>query len=261
MKKEEFLDKKCPICGKGFAVLYPNRWAYKRARTSSQYTYYCSWKCLRASEQGKENGKMKKLTAEQRHEAIQIALKGMSPVTYLELNCGINNGHQCWKNIRDRLKVNDPETWEKVQKALGEAKSKKKAAKPVDEPTDESVEEDEPKTAGEAFRACLDVADKFFNDCKEMGLLNDKVKKPGTDMRFAPDGEHLEKINKPLQYEDFTVRAVEGTFGRYGRDTVNGVDYIDFESKEGDELHMRIDGWRNFISELKEAAKVLGVEL
>ena len=252
MKKDEFLDKKCPICGKGFAVLYPNRWAYKRARTSSQFTYFCSWKCLRANEKRKDNGKMKKLTEEQKQEAIQIALKGTSPVTYLEDKCGINNGYQCWKNIRDRLKVNDPETWEKVQKALGETKARKKAAKPV--------EEDEPKTAGEAFQACLDVADKFFSECEDMGLLKDKVKKPGAAMRFAPDGEHLEKINKPLQYEDFTVRAVEGTFGRYGRDTVNGVDYIDFESKEGDELHMRIDGWRNFISELKEAAKVLGVE-
>ena len=241
MKKDEFLDKKCPICGKEFAVLYPNRWAYKRARTSSQFTYFCSWKCLRANEKRKDYGKMKKLTEEQKQEAIQIALKGTSPVTYLEDKCGINNGYQCWKNIRDRLKVKDPEAWEKVQKALGEANAAKKTETHITTNGKIEVRVEQPAV--------------------ENAEAKQKVKKPCAAMRFAPDGEHLEKISKPLQYEDFTVRAVEGTFGRYGRDTVNGVDYIDFESKEGDELHMRIDGWRNFISELKEAAKVLGVDL
>ena len=271
MKKEEFLDKKCPICGKGFAVLYPNRWAYKRARTSSQFTYFCSWKCLRANEKRKDYGKMKKLTEEQKQEAIQIALKGMSPVTYLELNCGINNGYQCWKNIRDRLKVNDPETWEKVQKALGEAKSKKKAAKPVDEPTDESVEEDEPKTAGEAFQACLDVADKFFSECEAMGLLKDKKTKAkeAEDNWKAADKALNERVNAmhrgdereyaPVDIMGYQARAIERKpFGLFFYDSNHNR--LDWTTPEGDEISMSPARWWDFIEAIPMVFAILGVD-
>ena len=37
--------------------------------------------------------------------------------------------------------------------------------------------------------------------------------------------------------------------------------YIDYENNEGDELSMTVEQWRNFLDELKRAARVLGVEL
>ena len=33
---------KCPVCGKGFDVLWPHLWRYKRNKS-----FLCSWKCLR----------------------------------------------------------------------------------------------------------------------------------------------------------------------------------------------------------------------
>jgi hypothetical protein len=73
--------------------------------------------------------------------------------------------------------------------------------------------------------------------------------------------EHLE-IKNPLQYEEFTVREVEGLFGRYRRSDV-GATYIDFENAEGcvDVMSYTVKQWNAFMRELKRAAQVLGVQL
>ena len=43
----------CAACGKEIMLHDPETWAYKRDRK-----YYCSWKCLRATENKKEKMKM-----------------------------------------------------------------------------------------------------------------------------------------------------------------------------------------------------------
>ncbi len=183
-------------------------------------------------EKKKEKCNMAKLTLEIKKKAVQIALDGGDHLAYLKEH-GAKNPSASWAYIMECAKKNDQNNYLQLKARL-DAKAAQKAEekKPEDAPAE-----------------------------KPKAVEPQKVKKPGAAMRFAPDGEHLEKINKPLQYEDFTVRAVEGVFGRYARDIFNGADYIDYESKEGDELHMRIDGWKNFICELKRAAKVLGVDL
>ena len=206
---------------------------------------------------------MKKLTEEQKQEAIQIALKGMSPVTYLEDKCGINNGYQCWKNIRDRLKVKDPETWEKVQKALGETKARKKATKPV--------EEDEPKTAGEAFQACLDVADKFFSECEAMGLLKDKKTKAkeAEDNWKEADKALNERVNAmhmgeereyaPVDIMGYQARAIERKpFGLFFYDSNHNR--LDWTTPEGDEISMSPARWWDFIDAIPMVFAILGVD-
>lgn len=45
--------KTCAECGKEFEVLYPDLWRYKRGKWTN-FTYYCSWKCLRKQEIEKE---------------------------------------------------------------------------------------------------------------------------------------------------------------------------------------------------------------
>ena len=75
---------------------------------------------------------------------------------------------------------------------------------------------------------------------------------------FEP--EKKEEITKPVGYDGFTVRAVQGVFGRYSYSETRSA-YIDYENNEGDELSMTVEQWRNFLDELKRAARVLGVEL
>ena len=191
-------------------------------------------------EKKKEKCNMAKLTLEIKKKAVQIALDGGDYLAYLKEH-GAKNPSASWAYIMECAKKNDQNNYLQLKARLDE-----KAAK---------------KTETHITTTKDKIEVRVEQPAVEDTEAKQKVKKPGAAMRFAPDGEHLEKINKPLQYEDFTVRAVEGVFGRYARDIFNGADYIDFESKEGDELHMRIDGWKNFIGEMKRAAKVLGVDL
>lgn len=60
----DYKEKNCAECGKPIVILHPTRWAYKRQtqkRTDGySYIYWCSWKCMRASEQKEETKKMVK---------------------------------------------------------------------------------------------------------------------------------------------------------------------------------------------------------
>lgn len=54
---ESELTKKCPECKRVFYVPLVDQWAYKRLWSTSSYTYYCSWHCLRAAERKKQISK------------------------------------------------------------------------------------------------------------------------------------------------------------------------------------------------------------
>ena len=49
--------KKCRECGKTFDVLWPEMYRYKRG-TGTNYTYFCSWGCLRAYDRKTEGKEM-----------------------------------------------------------------------------------------------------------------------------------------------------------------------------------------------------------
>lgn len=78
--------------------------------------------------------------------------------------------------------------------------------------------------------------------------------------KTAPEKPEV-KITGPIKYDDFTVQAVKGDYGRYSRSSCSGTEYIDFTSNNGEELTMPISAWRDFLDELHRAAKVLGVDL
>ena len=69
-------------------------------------------------------------------------------------------------------------------------------------------------------------------------------------------------ITKPVGFDGFTVRAVEGDFGSYRFQEINGKQWIDYDDKElANQLSMTVDQWRGFLKEIRNAAQVLGVEL
>ena len=261
----EFLETKlCPVCRKYFSVLYPHLWRYKVQITSNRYKYFCSWKCLRADEQRRSNEPMRKLTTEQRQHAIEIAMKGTNPISYLELTCGISNGPQCWSNIKKHLKERDPETWEKVKDVPRHSGGRKaKEAEPAtvklsgpikivtDEPENVEIAEDEPKTAGEAMAACEATAKKFFDFCDEV------TGRKGLNI----NPESMAKFPKPLDYGGFTVTAVRKEFGQYFCNECCGTVYLDFETNDGEEISLPVEAWKNLLKEIMDAAAILGVDL
>ena len=163
----------------------------------------------------------------QNEEAIRIALSGGNPLKYLE-DCGSKNPSAAWYNIKQKIKENDPETYEKLPKKI-----QRKDAKP---------------TLADAMTGMKDAADTFFGQCEDMGLKLDKQEEP--------------KISQPVKYDGMTVREIEGSFGRYRRSDVHDSTYIDFEYTEGaDVISLTDKQWRSFMVELIHAAEILGVKL
>ena len=124
----EFLgDKYCPVCGKRFTVLWPHLWSYKRGKPNTKY--YCSWKCLRKLDKEAEEAEMERkhiINKEIREKAVQMALNGEDPKPYLK-DCGCNNPAKAWGNIRQRVKTEDPKTYEALLQKPGKAKESEPA--------------------------------------------------------------------------------------------------------------------------------------
>ena len=236
---EFYGDKRCPICGKRFTVMWPHQWAFKRGKPNPKF--YCSWKCLRTLD--KENGddkpvKHAKVALEDKKKAVEIALAGGDPLKYLK-DHGAGNAWSMWYGIKENLKVREPETYRKLPDLRLKGNSRKKP---------ETEKAEEAPTLADAMTGMKEATDDFFGKCEEMGLKMDNPEKS--------------KITKPVNYDGFNVRAVEGKFGSYHFQEIGGKQWIDYENKEGaDELSMTVDQWRGFIAEIREAARVLGVEL
>ena len=194
---DDLFTKVCPVCNKTFSVTYPSLWTYKRGPV-----YYCRYNCWRAPEKKGESMKRNTLTLEQKKKAVQIALEGGDPLGYLA-DLGMNSPAQAWFYIKKKLKESNPELFEKLPKRL-ERKDKKRAGRVTTFKGKEYelMEKPEPKTAGDAMAACAEAADKFFGQCKGMGLLNAEIpeSKPA-GIPHATAAIYVEKAEEPVPAE------------------------------------------------------------
>ena len=180
---------------------------------------------------GKENVNMGKLTLEDKKKAVQIAVDGGNPLEYIR-SCGVKNAAEAWGKIKRVVKETDPEAFEKIPKRLPNPKN--------------HIVIDTPKGKMEITPEKISQMSQEEVSYANVAMMSELVKRT---------------INGAVNYDGFTVTAVEGEYGRYFHDKTSMGDYIDYESKDGDELSMTIDQWRAFLKELHHAAAVLGVEL
>ena len=229
----DITTKICAECGREISVLHPDKWAYKKPKGSG-HIYWCSWGCLREAEK-KGLLNMAKLTLDDKKHAVKIALDGGNPLEYIRM-CGVKNAAESWMKIKNDLKQKDPATWEMLPKRVPSTKKEAENGVVIDTPdgpkeiTAEKISQMTPEEVSQA----------------NVAMMTELVKRT---------------ITKAANYDGFTVAAVEGEFGRYFHDKTSMGDYIDYESKGGDELSMTIDQWKAFLKELYHAAAVLGVEL
>lgn len=178
-----------------------------------------------------------KVTLEHKKKAVEIALEGGDPLKYLK-DHGAGNAPAMWYTIKQHLKEADPEKFSRLPDMRANGNNRKKP---------ETEKADAP-TLADAMKGMNDAAEEFFGACEDMGLKMDKLEKS--------------KITKPVNYEGFNVRAVEGNFGSYHFQEINGKQWIDYENRDGaDELSMTVDQWRGFLAEIRKAGLILGVEL
>ena len=180
---------------------------------------------------GKENVNMGKLTLEDKKKAVQIAVDGGNPLEYIR-SCGVKNAAEAWGKIKCVVKETDPEAFEKIPKRLPNPKN------PIVIDTPKGKMEITPEKISQMSQEEVSYAN--------VAMMSELVKRT---------------INGAVNYDGFTVRAVQGVYGRYFYDKTSMGEYIDFENNDGDELSMTVDNWRMFVAELKHAAAVLGVEL
>ena len=94
------IDRICPECHKTFTVLHPDQWAYK----AKPYTFFCSWRCLRATQKRKEENRMKKVETkrtrmkpEEMAEAVRLWRTGDPGLNQYLTDHGITHITK-WKN-------------------------------------------------------------------------------------------------------------------------------------------------------------------
>lgn len=226
-------EKKCPVCGKKFDVPWPHQWAFKRRKpNSSNYYFYCSWKCIRELEkkgEDKHMGAKKILTEAQENTAIAMAIKGEDPRPYLE-ECGMKDGQSAWSHIRVKLRDNNPELFEKLPKVLGHKKRGPKNAETAE---------------AEPAQDFQEATDEFLKECEEI-TLKVKADRP--------------KITRPVSCDGFEFGAAKSTETGFRYEYSAEYDLFSVKAK-GDELTMSLENMRALIRELPKAAAVLGVEL
>lgn len=235
-------DRICDECKKHISVLYPDLWQYKRKEGQGRKaTYWCSWKCMRASEKKEEAKKeMRKLTLDNKKRAVEIAVNGGNPMEYLE-RLGIKDAGGAWMRIKAEAIKADPE----LLKSIPDRRCKKP----------------------EPAKAEVTIMDKV-PEVKMDGAIRIETKEPGKvkvetilEKINREYSEKEAKITKQLCYDGMSVAAVIGELGRYSRVDIKGVTYIDFDGVEGDAISMTAENWKVFMKEFRKAAMIMGVDV
>lgn len=209
--------RQCPVCKKQFDVLYPELRAYHVNRK----IYYCTWRCFRR----KDDLLMNMLTKEQKEEAVRIAAEGGDQIRYLT-ECGAKNANATWFNIRKKLEKEDPETYDKIQKAQHNRVNRKYKA----------------KQKAEALQ--LD------------GGVNYEV---SVDEGLAAEVKCVNEKNRPLTFDGIEIAALRHQdLGEFYYDTK--FNSVDWRTPEGDEVSMGPAWWKQMITELPKILKLLGVD-
>jgi hypothetical protein len=232
---------KCGSCGREFYILYPALWAYKKGQR-----VFCSWKCLRAFEKGIRSETSNMNLGEKRRKAVDIALEGGDPVEYFRQQ-GQKNPTAAWSSVKQQLQEKEPETYARLPKVDRRKKEQK-----------------EPKTAAEAMANMKQAADNFFDSVLKDAETPEAAKAPTAMIEARQEWKPVQepKITKPVGYDGFTVREVEGDFARYRRSDVSEKTYIDVEIADGcDTISYTVEQWRNIRKEFQRAAVILGVEI
>jgi len=262
----------CPICGKLTAIHWPEHWVYRRGET-----YYCSDQCMDVSRNRdtktltelhrKRKGKdmpAAKITLFQKKKAVEIAIDGGNPLVFLE-DCGAKNPSAAWFYIKKVLKEKNPELYSKLPDKLPPVKS------------DEEIIADAKEIVGEIYDS-LNEAPEQTPTVKVDGPLNIETKEPEKIyVKLTPEGKKMikeviretekplgfrvnpeEKKVAPLQYDDYTVRCIEGKYGKFYWDYE--YNRLDWTSPEGEEVSLSPQGWRTFCTEvMPKVMAILGV--
>lgn len=125
----------CAVCGKRIAVMWPEFYVYKK-----KDVFFCGQDCMivhdtktqrelngfqvfdmKKKKKGTKKTMKRKLTAENKKKAVEIAIQGGDFLTYLK-EAGAKNPSAAWWYIRETLAKADPEKYQELTGALASKK-------------------------------------------------------------------------------------------------------------------------------------------
>ena len=188
---------------------------------------------------GKEGKDMGKITLEIKKKAVDVALQGGHPTTYLREQ-GVKNPSSTWYVIKKNLEKVDPITYAKVLAASKEEEEAIQAA-PVTEGTAEPKIQltIKPEEVSRIFNAVDEAAEKRKIKVEEVALKSEDV-----------------RITKPTNFDGFDITGLRTEYGEF-HVSCNG--YLFFGANDHDELEMPVDVWRKFASDLPRIMDILGI--
>lgn len=118
------IEFRCKHCGKPISILHPSQWGYKVRNKKGGWTYYCTWKCLRADErkepkpvQAEEPEKETKNNRVQVLEEMMDAVSdGRDVYDYLR-DMGYTDPKDTLRRLRITAKKEAPKLYTKMEKA------------------------------------------------------------------------------------------------------------------------------------------------
>lgn len=185
---------------------------------------------------GKGNKEMRRYTAEEKQEAVNIALRGDNPLPYLK-SIGSERPDNTWYMIKKALKETDPEVYARIQDFR-----MKKVTVP-DEVMEElrgGIPAENPVTT-----CCVKGADSCVEVPEEIG----------SEVKIDADGITVRKAENP--YAGLTVTGLKTDYGEF-RLSNNG--YLYFGSNQHDELEMPVELWLRFRTDLPRIMELLGIK-
>lgn len=179
---------------------------------------------------GRGNKAMRKITLEDKKQAVEIALKGGNPLKFLKEQCGVSNPSASWAYIKKTLQMIDPDTYDRLTK-----KEEKPSA------VDAVIEE---------LKSAVERPECFEPKVPEVEL--------------AEPEEILEKVYKApvctaaLNYDGFRVRCIENEWGRFNYNAK--LELLNWTSPDGEEVSFSPEAWGCFATKiLPRAMAILGV--
>ena len=118
------IEFRCKHCGKPISILHPSQWGYKVRNKKGGWTYYCTWKCLRADErkepkpvQAEEPEKETKNNRVQvLEEMLDAVSDGRDVYDYLR-DMGYTDPKDTLRRMRITAKKEAPKLYTKMEKA------------------------------------------------------------------------------------------------------------------------------------------------
>lgn len=119
------IEFRCKHCGKPISILHPSQWGYKVRNKKGGWTYYCTWKCLRADERKEPKTKQAEEPEEKdgrnnRMEVLEELLEavkgGKDAYDFLE-QMGYTDPKDTLRRLRITAKKEAPKLYTKMEKA------------------------------------------------------------------------------------------------------------------------------------------------